>query len=276
MEFLELALITGDYQLARQAEAAGIDRIFVDLERLGKQERQAGEGLFLSQHRPEDVNKIAAVLNKCRLMVRINPFHSNTPQEVEQVLEDGAEIIMLPMFENALEVRDFVSLVGGRATTSLLLENKTALENIEEIVQIAGIDEIHVGLNDLRLSLGLNVIFEVLCNGILDHLSEVIRAADIGFGFGGVSSPNARDLPVQPERIIAEQVRLNSSMALLGRSFRQPFEDLTAPEKLAQEIQAIRQCVSRWQQNGETDFRRNQRLLAQEVESWRHQMISKT
>lgn len=266
---LNLALITGDYRLALQAEQAGIARIFVDLERLGKQERQAGEGLFLSQHRPENVAEIASVLTHSHLMVRINPFHSQTAVEVERVLQDGAEIIMLPMIETPSQVEEFVSLVGGRAIISLLLENKTGLENIEQIVQISGIDEIHVGLNDLRLSLDLDVIFEVLCNGILDRISQVIRSANIRFGFGGVSSPTATYLPVNPERIIAAQVQLGSSLALLGRSFRQPFEDLSSPEKLIQEIEAIRQCADYWQQASEAEFADNRTVLAQEVEEWK-------
>lgn len=269
MPHLELALISGDYQLAIQAEKAGIDRIFFDLETLGKQERQAGEGLFLSQHCLEDLPKVASVLTQCRLMVRINSFHENTPQEIEKVLKDGAQIIMLPMFENAFQVREFISLVEGRATTSLLLENKVALDNIEEIVKIPGIDEIHIGLNDLRLSFGLDVIFEVLCHGVIDFLSEVIRGANIRFGFGGVSSPNATHLPVNPKRIIAEQIRLGSTVALLGRSFREPFEDLSSPDKLAQEVKAIRQCVSYWQNSCEADFLANRNALVKEVESWK-------
>ena len=39
---LKLMFITNDPQTARIAQAAGVDRIFVDMEALGKAERQGG------------------------------------------------------------------------------------------------------------------------------------------------------------------------------------------------------------------------------------------
>ena len=45
------------------------------------------------------------------------------------------------MFTTPREVERFVELVDGRATTVLLLENRTAAERVEEIVRVAGIED---------------------------------------------------------------------------------------------------------------------------------------
>ena len=45
---LKLMYITNRPQIARIAERHGVDRIFVDLETLGKEERQAGRSARLS------------------------------------------------------------------------------------------------------------------------------------------------------------------------------------------------------------------------------------
>ncbi len=271
---MELCLITNNDALARESEAAGIDRILVDLERLGKAKRQAGQGLFLSQHQPEDVAHLSAILYRARMMVRINPVHSKTRQEIEKCLRDGAQVIMLPMFRDAVEVAEFVRLIRGRAETSLLLETKEAVGRIGSIVRVGGVDEIHIGLNDLRLSLGLDVIFEPLCSGLLDFLSKTIRSAGIRFGFGGIARLRQSDLPISPRRVIAEQVRLGASVALLGRSFRQEFEQPHAPGELAREVRLIRATIEQWRQATPVQRDRNRRILAGEVEKWRTQTIA--
>ena len=52
---LELIQITNDPAFARRCDALGGFRLFVDLERLGKAERQAGRNTFISAHRMDDV-----------------------------------------------------------------------------------------------------------------------------------------------------------------------------------------------------------------------------
>ena len=52
---IRLMYITNDVQVARMAEEAGVDRIFVDLETLGKAERQGGMDTVQSKHTVADV-----------------------------------------------------------------------------------------------------------------------------------------------------------------------------------------------------------------------------
>jgi len=271
LQEFELCLITADLNLVQMAQQTNIQRIMIDLETLGKAERQAGHHLFLSTHHEADVVALRKVLINRDLMVRINPLNEQSKAEIERMLHYGVNTIMLPMFETAAQISQFVDLVQGRARTSLLLENAIALANIDSIVKVPGINEIHVGLNDLRLSLGLDVIFEALCLGILDSLSEKIRGAGIRFGFGGVTSPRITHLPIAPTQIIAEQARLGSTLALLGRSFRRPFEThLSADvDRLKQEVDAIHHCFQYWQQASQAEHRQNRAELQQAVVRWR-------
>lgn len=214
---MNLMFITNDVDIAKEAEKAGIDRIFIDLERLGKIERQGHLDTHIAEHNIEDIANIKKVLKQSKILTRINPINPNTKEEIEKVIELGTDIIMLPMFKTVEEVQEFVDYVDGRVTTCLLLETSQALVRIEEIVKVKGIDEIHIGLNDLHLSLGLDFMFEILSSGMLDYLSKIINSNNIKFGFGGIAQIGEGELPA--EIIIREHARLNSSMVILSRSF---------------------------------------------------------
>ena len=55
---LKLMYITNDENVAKIADKHGVDRIFVDLEQIGKQERQGGMDTVQSKHTLDDVKKI--------------------------------------------------------------------------------------------------------------------------------------------------------------------------------------------------------------------------
>ena len=52
---LKLFYITKDPAVARIAQAAGVDRIFVDMEYIGKAQRQGGMDTVQNHHTVEDV-----------------------------------------------------------------------------------------------------------------------------------------------------------------------------------------------------------------------------
>lgn len=54
-------------------------------------------------------------------------------------------------------------------------------------MKLDGIDEIHIGLNDLHLSLGLTFVFELLANGVVESLCNKLRASSVTYGFGGIA-----------------------------------------------------------------------------------------
>ena len=214
---LKLMYITNNPDIALIAEKYGVDRIWIDLETLGKEERQKGMNTVKSQHTIEDIKKIKLLLTKSELLVRINPWNKDSVQEIDDVIIAGADMIMLPMWKTVEEVKKFLKAVSGRCKTTLLLETKEAAECLEEVLNNCNMDEIHIGLNDLHLSYGMTFMFELLADGTIDRLTQKIKLKGIPYGFGGIACLGKGDLPA--EKIIMEHYRLGSTRAILSRSF---------------------------------------------------------
>ena len=220
---LKMMYITKDPEVARIAEEAGVDRIWVDLEYIGKASRQGGMDTVQSHHTIEDVKVIHGAINRSELLVRVNPIHEATAdygdsrEEIEAAIAAGADRLMLPYFKTAAEVETFLDIVGGRVKNNLLLETPEAVEAIDEILCIPGIDEIHIGLNDLSLGYGQPFLFDPLADGTVERLCLKFREAGIPYGFGGIASLGRGLLPA--EYVIREHYRLGSTRAILSRSF---------------------------------------------------------
>ena len=217
-----LMYITNNIDIAKIAEKAGVNRIFIDLEFIGKEERQKGLDTVKSRHSISDISKIKQSVNT-EILVRINPIHErindyiSTEEEIEAVIQSGADILMLPMFKTSNEVKRFLNAVNGRAKTVLLLETSEAVNNLEEIIKFNKIDEIHIGINDLHLALKKKFMFELFIDGTIEKVTRILRKHDIVFGIGGIARIGHGDVPA--EYIIPEHYRLGSSMAILSRSF---------------------------------------------------------
>lgn len=223
MSNIKLMYVTNNPQVAAIAQTAGVDRLFVDMEYIGKDIRQGGMDTVQSRHTFDDVRKIRAVADKAQLLVRCNPIHEATAdyvsskEEIDEIVKCGADIIMLPYFKTAREVQTFVDLVDGRAKTLPLIETKEAAECIDEILEIDGIDELYIGLNDLHLSYGLTFMFQLLADGTVEKLADKIKSKGIPYGFGGIARIGDGILPA--ERILTEHYRLGSTSVILSRSF---------------------------------------------------------
>lgn len=220
---LKLMYITNRPEIAKIAESVGVDRIFVDMEYIGKAERQCGMDTVQSHHTVEDIKNIKNTVSSADVMVRVNPIHnstesySSTETEIEQAVKAGADILMLPYFKKADEVKRFIDAVGGRARTLPLLETPEAVQNVDEILSIKGIDEIFIGLNDLSLGYGKKFMFELLSDGTVERLCNKFKQCGIPYGFGGIASIGKGMLP--SEYVIKEHYRLGSTCAILSRSF---------------------------------------------------------
>lgn len=209
--------ITNRQDVALVAEKYGVERIWIDLETLGKEKRQHNMNTVKSYHTIQDIKRIKPLLTRAEMLVRINPWNVNSMQEINDVIAAGADIIMLPMWKTTEEVNNFLSAVKGRCKTTLLLETKEAEECLEEVLNQVGIDEIHIGLNDLHLSYGLSFMFELLSNGTVEKIIKKIKKVGIPYGFGGIARLGYGELPA--EKVIMEHYRLGSTRAILSRSF---------------------------------------------------------
>lgn len=263
---MDLIFITNDIDLAKHAEKSHINRIMVDLEIIGKKERQGHLSTVISGHSLEDISKIRKVISKSKLLVRVNPIHENSKQEIDEVIRRGADIVMLPMFTTHLEVKKFISYINGRAIVNLLLETPQALVRIDEILSIKGIDEIHIGLNDLHLGMGLKFMFELLSGGIVEYLSKKINLAGIKFGFGGIARLGQGTL--DSSLILSEHHRLNSKMVILSRDFHgnsNNFDELIKKIDLKGEVNKIHKYMNDLNTFTEYQLKNNQKLVREKV-----------
>jgi len=214
-------ILDNDIDNIKIYDKSGIDRIFIDLEINGKHDRQGHLDTVISSHSLDDIKKIKPILKKAKLLVRVNPIYENSSTEISQSIDHGANVIMLPMFKTVDEVKQFIDYVDKRARTCLLLETSEALARLDDILKLEGIDEI-IGLNDLHLALGLDFMFELMGDGLVEYLINKIKAKNIPFGIGGVARMDEGML--QGSIIIKEHVRLGSSMVILSRTFKRDLE----------------------------------------------------
>ena len=237
---LNLMYITNRPEIAQIAEENGVDWIFVDMEFIGKDNRQGGLDTVQNHHTIEDVRNVKAAVRKAKVLVRVNPIHKamigadgsiaymDSKTEIEDAIAAGADIVMLPFFHTVDEVKEFVHLVknansklerygNARAKACLLLETPEAAILLDEILNVPGIDMIHIGLNDLHLAMGMKFMFQLLTDGIVEQLAKKIKAKGIPFGFGGIASLHGGALP--GSYVLKEHYRLGSSMVIVGRSF---------------------------------------------------------
>lgn len=259
---LELMYITNKPAVALIAEKYGVQRIWIDLETLGKEERQKNINSVKSHHTIHDVEVISNMLLKSKLMVRINPWNHNSIDEIEKVIYAGADRIMLPMWKTAEEASLFLSAVNNRVPTTLLLETKEAVECLDDVLKNPLLDEVHIGLNDLHLSYGLTFMFELLTNGIVEMLCSKMKSAGVPYGFGGIARIGEGLLP--SEKVIMEHYRLGSTRAILSRSFcnTDEIDDISEIEKIfAENIAKLRSFEKVAENAGPHDFETNRQSV---------------
>ncbi len=236
---LELIQITNDVEFARRCDDMGGFRLWVDLERMGKAERQAGRNTFISVHSLEDVGRVKSALRHSQLMVRVNPLHEGTRAEVDAVIGAGADLLMLPMFHTPFELHEFVDIVHGRVPVIPLLETAQALTCVDEWIATPGLGQVYVGLNDLHISLGHRFMFQPLALGMVDRVAAAAKSHGLSFGFGGIARMDEGHLPGRD--VLAEHLRLGSSAVILSRTFHRAgeggsFEDEVAKLRSAEAL----------------------------------------
>ncbi len=268
---LKLIYITNNPAVGLIAEKNGVDYIMIDLETLGKEERQKNMNSVKSHHSVSDIEAVSNTLTKSSVLVRVNPINQDSKSEIEKVIAAGADMIMLPMWKSAADVKEFLHIVNHRVKTTLLLETKEAVECIDEVLIMGGFDEIHIGLNDLHLSYGLTFMFEPLTNGTVEMLCNKFRKAGIPYGFGGIARIGEGMLPA--EKIIMEHYRLGSTKAILSRSFcnTEEIKDIREIESIFSEnMMRLRDYEKSLGQKTSDDYRKNtesvKKCVAQIVE----------
>lgn len=239
-----LTLWTDDPAFARTADRAGVDRIGPDLERLGKRERQRDPRFWLSPHREESLPRIKDALTRAKLFARTNPPHPGWGDEAARLIAAGADVLMLPAFRSAAEVRQALGVVGGRALLVPLIETAEALDDVAAIAAIDGLTEVHFGLNDLALGLGLANRFAVLRHPAVEEAARLLRRAGLSVGIGGIGRARDADLPIPSDLIYAQYPRLGATGALIARSFHRGLPP--GSDYLREAVAAARRRLAYW------------------------------
>ena len=257
-----LMLITNNSEIARYATSCGIDRIFVDLEINGKFERQGHLDTLISKHSMTDVQTVRDAIGDKQLLVRLNPFFEGSDVEINQAIDSGADIIMLPMFRHLEEIKFFAKKIARRAKFIPLVETLDAMNILPQVVKVEGVSEIYIGLNDLHREMKLKFMFQPLQDGSLERLTSIVREAGLPFGFGGIARVGEGTLPA--EVILSEHVRLNSSAVILSRTFHRnakSLDELVLSMDLQSEIQKIRSVISQHLKRTKADIVNDKSLL---------------
>lgn len=258
---LKFMFITNQPNLAAFVYNHGVQRIFVDLEILGKQERQGHLNTVISCHTLEDIRAVRQAVPKAELLVRINPLNPSSAEEINSVIELGADLIMLPMFHTYEEVSLVAQMIDARVPLIPLVETPAAVSVLSEVIELPGVTEIYIGLNDLSLALQFKFMFQPLANGMLEKMADILRAKGMPFGFGGIARVGQGKLAA--ELIMTEHLRLGSSCVILSRAFydyANNLKELTHNIDFGVEIKRLREIeidlARREQEQIRGDFRR--------------------
>lgn len=275
MKQLKLMILCNDAESALEAQEAGVDRIFYDMEFIGKAERQHGRNTVKSDNKLDGIPAVRQVLNKSELLVRTNPIHAYTKMEVDQAIAYGADILMLPMVIDQHDVEQYVSYVNGRAKVCIMIETAAAMARLDKILAVPGVNEVFVGLNDLHISMGLTFMFELLSDGLVEYIAQKCNKVGMPFGFGGIARIGEGDLP--SDNILGEHVRLGSSSVILSRTFKGVVGvDANAhPIDLKEEVEKVRIRLEEINTWTESQHIENRKIISEAVDKVVYKILTR-
>lgn len=266
MNQFKLMILCDDAKSAIIAQNAGVDRIFYDLEYIGKAERQHGRNTVKSNNSIENIPLIREAVTTSELLVRTNPIHAYSQEEIDKVIKYGADILMLPMIIDQHDAEQYVKMVNGRAKVCIMIETAAALARIDKILAVPGIDELFIGLNDLHISMGLTFMFELLSDGLVEYIANKCKTVRMPFGFGGIARIGEGDLP--SDNILGEHIRLGSTSVILSRTFKGvPGVDANAHKiDLKEEVDKVRKRMIELSKWSDVQYYENQRKISAAID----------
>lgn len=199
-------LMLGSAAAAEVLAGAGFDWLVVDLEHTATTERET-----------EDIFR-AIELKGSVPLVRLT---SNNPDQIKRVLDSGAEGFIVPMVKSADDARAavaaahyppygersfalsraqqygpgfqaYVDEARDRTLVVALIEHVDAINNLDEILAVEGIDATMIGPYDLSGSIGKPGRFDdPEVAALVDRYIESSKAAGVPYGYHVVSTDYA-------------------------------------------------------------------------------------
>ena len=272
MNRFNLMILAANPDSAKEAQCAGVNRVFYDLEFIGKAERQHGRNTVISNNKIDDIPAVRGVLTTSELLVRTNPIHAYSKSEIDKVIGYGADILMLPMVVDHHDVEQYVKMVNGRAKVCIMIETASSMARLDKILAVPGVDEIFVGLNDLHISMGLTFMFELLSGGLVEYIANKCNTAGMPFGFGGIARIGDGMLP--SDNILGEHVRLGSQSVILSRTFKGEVNNPNGQTiVLSEEVQKVRIRMKEIEGWSEADHQQNRLIISRAVDEVVQKML---
>ena len=120
---------------------------------------------------------------------------AHAPAKWRRAIAAGARGLFLPMVKSPADVERFLSLVGGRAATGILVETVEGLACVEHLASYP-LDRVYFGLNDFAISRGSRSIFSALVDGSVARARDAFAGTCFGVGrLDGCRCGTARALP---------------------------------------------------------------------------------
>ncbi|OJJ13890.1 hypothetical protein BKI52_45260 [marine bacterium AO1-C] len=218
----ELWVFYANTQLLEQVESDLIAGFVVDLEKKGKDLRQKLYNTQISEHSIEDLKEVKK-RTKSNIICRINPQESLNLREIKEVLDAGADEILLPMVRSLSEVVNVLQVVDNQALVSVMLETNSALTIVEKLDKLP-LNRFYVGLNDLAIENGHQNIFTPMTDGTIEKLRPKISKK---FGIAGLTHPSL-GYPIPCKVLLRMMLMFNCSFGILRRSFYKDLAQFSA------------------------------------------------
>jgi hypothetical protein len=242
----------------RLAVAAGVDGIIVDFESRGKQQRQLVADTEINHNTIEDLCQVRAC-TRARVICRINGYGETIAEEIEGVIEAGADEILLPMVRSPEEVEAVLDRVEGRCGVGILVETVAAVESVEELARLP-LSRVYVGLNDLAIERKKRNIFSAVVDGTVERIRGPFR---VPFGFAGLTLPDCGS-PIPCRLLIGELARLDCDFSFLRRAFHRDIRG----RDLAIEVPRIREAIRQARLRTPAEIDRDWHELREAIEAW--------
>ena len=201
-----------------QYDNLGIYEIMIDLERYRKNDRQKNLDTFKSNHTINDINIVNDNVSKSKVLVRLDQINPNTENQINECIDRGVQKLMLPYFKKVNQVENFLNIVNNRVKTSLLFETISSIKNIEEIMNLGMIDEVHFGLNDLSIDMKERFMLNTLTSDYVKNAISFLKYKKVPYGIGGIAPLNMG--LIKGKYVIDYYLHLGASKTILSRDFK--------------------------------------------------------
>ena len=253
-----LTLFSIDPEFIEHAVGAGVQEIIVDWEFRDKHRRQAEADTEINHDTVEDLRRVRTS-TRARVLCRINGFGAETPREIDEAIEAGADEILLPMARTLREVEQALALTAGRRGMGIVLETNGAVACAAELARLP-LSRVYVGLNDLAIERRTRNIFTAVRDGTVE---EIRRHFQVPFGFAGLTLPEL-GCPIPCRLLIAELGRLECDFTFLRRSFRRDIQG----RNMALEVPRILESVWQTEARSATEKACDRRRLEEAIDAW--------